>query len=188
MTLALRRNDDPEVRTADGASARVEPDGETLSVRDRSGRLLFQYDAATGRGTLLVPEGDLRLSAPKGAIELEAAKGIRAVTAGELSLSGDTLCVEARESRLRLGEAHAWADSLHTVVERAELRFGQLVRRAERVIEQADNVYQRVSELYELKAGRLRSLVKEGIWFKGNELTLLANKDVRVDGEHINLG
>ena len=220
MSAARRRIDDedPEITTRDGASARLERDGEAevLTVRDRVGRVLFQYDAASGRGALFMPEGDLRLCAPRGSIELVAAGAIRASAGGELSLSSDTaaslrvagatagsavslegsaasieggsLRVAAQESDLSLGDARASAGTLRAAVEDAELTFGTVLRRAVRVIEQADNLYQRVTELCEIKAGRLRALVREGVWVKGEDVTLLARKDVRVDGEHINLG
>jgi len=218
MTAAVRRIDRSEITTQDGASARLEqrPGGEAIAVRDRAGRLLFEYDAATGRGSLSLPEGDLRLCAPRGSIELIAAHGIRAAAGGEVSLSsavGVSLDVTGKEERsslrlehgeaalhaerleldvqrseLKLGEAQAWASSLASVVERAELRFGEVTKSAVRAIEQAENLYQRVGELYEVKAGRLRALITESLWMRGDDVTLLAKRDVRIDGDRINLG
>jgi hypothetical protein len=159
-----------------------------LRLRDRGGRLLFEYDAEAGRGTLVVPDGDLRLCAPRGSIELAAAHGIRASSGGEIALEGGRLRVEAEASDLSLGDVRAAASALHAAVDRAEIAFGTVLRSAGRAIEQAENLYQRVSELCEIKAGRLRALVKEGVWVKGDDVTLLADKDVRVDGEHINIG
>ncbi|MFO0617965.1 MAG: DUF3540 domain-containing protein [Polyangiaceae bacterium] len=184
MSTAARRIDTTaEITTEDGATARLErrEDGESLAVRDRKGRLLFEYDAVSGRGTLVVPEGDLRLAAPKGSIEFVAAHDIRAACGGKLE-------IDAKESDLSLGEAKAVATSLHAVIDRAELRFAEVVRTAGRVIDEAENLYQRVGELYELKTGRLRALVKESLWMKGEDVTVLAKKEVRVDGERINLG
>jgi hypothetical protein len=199
MNLARKIDpDDSEITTTDGASARISRhgDAEVITVHDRVGRVLFQYDATTGRGMLVMPEGDLRIAAPKGSIELVASGEIRAKAGGDLSLSSaaaanivsSALHVEAKESDLSLGDANARADSLRAAVDRAELKYGSLVRSAERVIEQAENLYQRVSELCEVKAGRLRALVRGGVWMKGEDLTLVAQKDVRIDGEHINLG
>lgn len=205
MLAAQRRSDppEPEITTKDGARARVsrQGDGEVLTVLDRKGRVLFQYDAETGRGSLIMPEGDLRLCAPRGSIELVAAEGIRATAGGEIALEvpgdagasavrldGDALRVNAKESDLSLGDVRARAGALHAAVDRAELTFGSVLRSAGRVIDQAENLYQRVSELCEVKAGRLRTLVREGVWMKGEDVTVLARKDVRIDGEHINLG
>ncbi len=220
MLAAKRRPEttETEITTKDGARARVERqgDGEILTVRDRAGRVLFQYDAGTGFGMLVVPEGDLRLCAPRGSIELVAAGGIRAVSGGDIALSsatsatlsvdgedaktavrldgegatieGGSLRVRAGESDLSLGDVGARMTSLRAAVESAEVTFGTLVRSAGRVIDQAENLYQRVTDLCEIKAGRLRALVREGVWMKGEDVTLLARKDVRVDGEHINLG
>lgn len=190
MTAAVRRIHPSEITTHDGTSARLEqrPEGEALTIRDRAGRLLFEYDAATGRGSLTMPEGDLRLCTPRGSIELVAAQGIRADAGGEVSISSQKLAVETEASKLRLGETEAWARSLASVVERAELRFGEVTKSAVRVIDQAENLYQRVGQLCEIKAGRLRALVSESLWMKGDDVTLLAKKDVRIDGDRINLG
>jgi hypothetical protein len=181
---ALRAREVFEITTEDGASARVErsPDGaETLALRDRAGRLLFEYDAVTGRGTLLVPDGDLRIAAPKGAIELSAREGVRLDC-------GSRLEVSAEASELHLGETEAHTLGLAATIERAELRFGELTRTATRVIEQAESVYQRVSDVLETRAGRLRALVRESFWVKSQDVTLLAKDDVHIDGERINLG
>ncbi len=217
---AVRRIRSHEITTEDGASARIEQrhEGEVLAVRDRVGRLMFEYDATNGRGMLVMAEGDLRLCAPRGAIELFASQGIRVASPGEVSIASSTsialdaaepdnekrasirleggqadvesqtLKVQSSNTELSLGEAHAVASSLSAVVDRAELKFQEVTRTAGRVIEQAENVFQRVGELYELKAGRLRSLVKGALWLKGEDVTMLAKNDVRIDGEHINLG
>jgi len=180
-----------ELTTEQGARARLKHDKngrERLQIIDPRGRLLFEYDAEGGRGMLVTTHGDMRLCAPQGAIELLAAQGISATSAGEIALNSDALAVSAKRSELRLGKTRAWADKLVATVDRAELRYGKLFRRAERVIEQAENVYQRVGELCELKAGRLRTLVSGHVWLKGKDVALNAKERVAIDGEHINLG
>lgn len=192
MTNALRRADipEPEIATRDGARARVERRGdvELLSVRDRAGRVLFEYDAETGRGALVVSEGDLRLVAPRGCIELVAANGVRVASHGPIALESAALKVAASETDLELGDARANASTLVAAVENAELKFGKVLRSAERVIEQAGNFYQRISELCEMKVGRLRTIAKEGVVVKGEDVTLVAKKNARIDAERINLG
>jgi hypothetical protein len=213
---AVANVDEPTVTARDGASARLErTDGaEALTVRDRDGRLLFQYDSASGRGVLVMPEGDLCLAAPRGRIELVAAGGIRAISGGEIAIEGksgvrlgvvdgassmrvdrdgaaieaDRATIRARETDLDLGDTGVRAAKLHAAIDSAEITVGSLVRTAGRVVEQAESLYQRVTELCEIKAGRLRALVKESVFVKGDDVTLLADKDVRVDGEHIHLG
>lgn len=207
-----------ELVTRQGARARLDCDddgAERLAVLDRRGHLMFEYHAGTGRGMLVAAEGDMRLFAPRGAIELHAARGIRAHSAGEVSLTSatqasvgvegagatrlslssdaavltsDTLAVSAQRSELRLGKTRAWAEKLHASVDRAELRFGKVLRRADRVIEQAGNYYQRVGELCEVKAGRLRTLVSGHVWLKGQDIAVHADERVKIDGKHINLG
>jgi hypothetical protein len=219
MQAALKKvRPDPEVVLGDGTSARVEEteDGQALTVRDPVGRMIFQYDPATGRAAVFAPAGDLCLCAPRGAIDLVAGRGIRAVSGGDIDLAGTTaarlrvhgketssslrlegacaalesesLRVRALESELHLGDARAFAERLRAAVDTAELTCGKVLRSAERVIEQAQDFYQRVSDLYEQKVGRLRAIAREGVRFEGRDLVLLADDDVRVDGKHINLG
>lgn len=189
---------------------------ERLEIVDREGRLVFDYDVVSGRMTLLAPTGDLALGAPHGSLDLFAAKGIRVESAGEVALTSATgasvnvvgadgpsgmavsreattlvskvLAVKAAQSELHLGRTRALIDKLSSQVARAELHFGRVTRRAERVVEEAGHLYQRVSELCELKAGRFRALVSGSIRMKGQDMFLSATERVDVDAEHINLG
>jgi hypothetical protein len=212
MTAARRLDD--ELVSRRGARARLEPHegGERLSIYDAGGQLLFQYCPESGRGMLAVARGDLRLCAPHGAIELQATHGIRCRAGGDIvwssataarvdvgasrvaldqegvTVDGDTVAVHAKCSELSLGQARAWANKLHATVDRAEMTFGHVLRRAERVIDQAGNWYQRIEELCELKAGRWRALVSGGVSLKGKDVSLKAQDGFAIDGERINLG
>jgi len=123
--------------------ARAERDGDMLRVCAPDGAVLFQYDGATGQGTLHMP------------------KKLRLETQGDIEMvAGGKLHMQAQE---------------------AETQFGSLVERI-------GNVYRYVKELQQVKAGRLRSLVKGAIQLKGERMSLLAREDVHIDGERINLG
>ena len=139
--LTALKNNDSFVTTRDGAWA--DSDGDKLRVHAADGAVLFEYDAATGKGTLRMPK-HLRLETP-GDIELVAGKRLK---------------MEAQD---------------------AETKFDSFV-------EHIGNAFRYVRELQQTKAGRLRSLVKGAIQLKGGRMTMLAQKDVHIDGERINLG
>ncbi len=139
--LKLQPEPNPCITTSDGARAEV--DGEQLRVLTPDGIVLFEYDAATGKGALRMP------------------KHLRLETEGDLEIVA--------------------GKKLHMQAEQAEARFGT-------IIERVGNAYRYVKELHQLKAGRVRSLVKGAIQLKGERMSMLAREDVHIDGTRINLG
>ena len=202
------------LRTRDGAcAALIEKDGaEVVAVQDRHGRLIFEYDPQSGRGSLIMPEGDLALHAARGGIDLVAAEGIRCVSGGDLvfrsrsgasigvggsvigadergvALRGENLRVDAEQANLSMNRARYRGEQLDAQVSWVRLTMDKLESAAERVVARATNVFQRVQGLHQLKAGRLRTLVRDTISCKGRDVTVKAQEDVCVDGERINLG
>lgn len=207
----------PRIVARDGARASIEErDGhEIVSVHDRRGRLLFEYDADTGRGSLLAA-GGLSLQAPEGDIDLVAGGAIRCWAAGEVSIAsasgaslgartgdrkagirvapdrvtvaGEEIAVGAEKGDLRIGEARLHGRTLTSVFERVHTTIGTLESIAGRVIARADDLFQEVRELHEMRAGRLRALVDDAIDLRGNEVRVDAREDVCIDGKRINLG
>jgi hypothetical protein len=130
-----------------------------LEVADPQGRTLFAYDAATGRCTVGVPAGDLVLDVPNGRFAVRAAEGI--------ALAAPTFTLESPVARFVLGR-------LETV--------------ANRVVEHAQNVYRRVDELAELRAGRVRTICAGLLDLRGRTAQLRADEIARVDGARVELG
>lgn len=67
-----------ELKTDDGSVA-VREDG-ILETRDRRGRLLFEYDPATGTAAVYAA-GDLRIRSG-GTVEIDAERGVKITTPG----------------------------------------------------------------------------------------------------------
>ncbi|MCA9625961.1 MAG: DUF3540 domain-containing protein [Myxococcales bacterium] len=204
----------PCLHAPDGSSAEL--DGERLRIRDRRGAILFEYDAETGKGALTIPEGDLRLAAPRGSIELFAGEGLRCVSAGEVAfhsassvsmtasdgtrsagvsvdpgataITGERLAVSAEEAELRLTRARYLGKWLEAGVERAEVTLEKMERRVGTLIARATNAYHYVEELHQLKTKRLRHRAVEGMHLDAGHVVMKAREDVDIDGERINLG
>jgi len=92
-----------ELRAEDGSavSIRPAPEGEILETRDSRGRLLFEYEPATGRG-IVHCAGDLRFQS-EGTVEFAAKRGIRIETpklsaqVSETVYEGKTLIVQGEK-------------------------------------------------------------------------------------------
>jgi len=185
-------------------------------VHDAEGRLLFEYDAATNRATLHVPEGDLELSAPEGAVsiaardgfavdtdgdvtvrggrsvELRAARGEGAVARlamqpGELSLGASVLTAAADRAELLATRVGVKATRLETTVERARHAVKVVETRAGRIVERAKETYRETEGLAQTRAGRLRLVAKKAASLVGENTLLKARDRMKVRGERIHL-
>lgn len=177
-----RARSSPAVVTRDGAAARlVEEEGrERLEVRDRRGRLLFEYDPESGRGALSVPAGDLELRAPEGRIDLQAGRGIR--------LESPRMSLEAERAEVDFSETVYRGERLSATLNLAELFLGKLATTASRILEKARDVYREVEKLHQLKAGRARELVSGSHYVKARRTYHYAEGTVKIDGQEIHLG
>ncbi|MGJ8680383.1 DUF3540 domain-containing protein [Paraglaciecola sp.] len=143
-------------------------------------RFSIEQDEASGKTILSVPEGDLDLRSEQGSICLQAAKNIE-LNSPQFALEtakGEFNIVDASYQGLRLGASIA----------QTKLFLGKLNTTVGRLIEKAKNVYRQVDNLNQLKAGRMRTLVKGSYHLKSESINQKADKDVRIDGDKINLG
>jgi hypothetical protein len=158
----------------------VEREGEErIEVRDAREKLLIEIDPATGRATVTVP-GDLCFAAPNGDIDLTAGGAVR--------LRGKKLELEAVEGRVGIRDLHVGGVTLQARLDQAKLEVGRLETVADRVFERARSVFRQAEDLYQLKAGRLRELVKGGYAVRAGHASLVADDEVKIDGKQINLG
>jgi hypothetical protein len=166
----------PEVLTGDGASARLEPGegGERLVLRDPGGRALFEYRPGDGRCVVHVPRGDLVLRTDEGGIELDSARGLRLG-------AKEAVTVEAEEVRLTGG-------LLESTFRRARQRIDILEVTAGRIVERAIETYREVTELAQLRAGRVRQVAEGSYHVLGERTLFKARKDIKLKGEKIHLG
>ncbi|MGH0035851.1 MAG: DUF3540 domain-containing protein [Myxococcota bacterium] len=209
----------PTIESRHGARARIveHEGGERLEVIDPEGRLVFEYDPASGRSTLSVPDGDLALRAPHGRIDLAAAEGVRCQTVGPvelesatavslsatgesgrsagLLLGGEAARVKAPHIGLRADRATASIDDfryrgqkLHARLDTALLALDRVETVAKSILEKAVNVYRQVTELHQLRAGRTRTHVEGAHLVQADSSEHRTRGPVRIDGERIELG
>jgi hypothetical protein len=143
-------------------------------------RFSIEQDNLSGKTILTVPEGDLDLRSEKGSICLEAAKNIK--------LNSPQFTLETTKGEFNIADASYQGLRLGASIAQSKVFIGKLNTTVGRLIEKAKNVYRQVDNLNQLKAGRMRTLIKGSYHLKGESINQKADKDVRIDGNKINLG
>ena len=141
---------------------------------------VIEQDAEGGEVTLTVPQGDLNFRSDKGSINILAAKGV-SINSGEFSL-------DSAKGNIKITEAIYQGMKLGATVERTKMLLGKVTTTAGRIIEKAKNVYRQVDNLNQIKAGRMKTVIKSSYHLKSERIVEKAEKEVSIDGEKINLG
>lgn len=143
-------------------------------------RFTIEEDEESGKTIVSVPQGDLDFRAETGNINLDAAKNI--------NLNCHEFGLDSAKGDIKITEATYQGRILGMTVERTKLLLGKVNSTIGRLVEKAKNVYRDVENLNQLKAGRMRTLVDGSYHLKGERIIEKAKKEVRIDGEKINLG
>lgn len=203
----------PTISTREGVIASVE--GSSIAIRDASGALAVEYDAAAGTARVAAPRGDLTLAAPKGKVVVEAATDIElraqrdvlhraarriACEAGSSAEPGfvveraavrvttNALNVTSERASLHTTEGHVIAERIETTAAQIVSTVGRMEVRAERLIERAKDAYREVDGLLQTRAGRARSLIREAYQLVSERTSLVSKKETSIDGERVLLG
>jgi len=142
------------------AQASGEPGAERLQIFSEGQELLFEYDEQNRTARVNLESGDLEFVTRRGSISFSSDR--------EILFDGESVGITAR-SGLRLTAAR-----LETVVDS--------------LVEKAKNVYRTVEQLSQLRAGRMRTLVRSTFHFKARRAFLKSEKDYKINAEKIHLG
>jgi hypothetical protein len=112
-----------------------------------------------GPTTLTVP-GDLVLEAPNGGITLSSAKGI-----------------DLRSRKV-----------VETVAPRVVVRANRIDFFGKRLVQKFDNAYTWITELFQVKGRRIRSVADEGHMVKAGRMHIKTVENCSIDGKTIHLG
>jgi hypothetical protein len=158
---------------------RILEDEEPLRLHDRQGRLLFEYDAASGRAVVHVPSGDLDVEVPDGAFRVRARDGI--------SLAGAEITAVAERADLVADRLAVRARRVETAVERVKHVVGIVESTADRIVERAKDVYREVEGLTQLRSGRLRMVARSTAELVAENALMKARERMKIKGERIHL-
>jgi hypothetical protein len=162
-TQAIIKTSSGAYAALSGADSAAE---KTIQVYSRRNELLFEYDPLKEHAIVNVRKGNLELRTEEGDIRLSSASAVR--------ISGH--CIEMNSNKL-----YATAGYARFVFDRLETMVDTL-------IEQAKNVYRTVTQLTQLRTGRMRTLVDETYQFKANKAFFKSEDDFKIKGEKIHLG
>jgi len=203
--------DQPVLRLSDGARAEVVAGG--LELRDAQDRLLFRYRA--GEAELLAPRGDLTLDAPDGRvvlrsatdIELEARRDLvhragRSVAVQVGARLEPQICVDSQSVQVRSAELTAKTEQAELVTGQASVaarvisstaqvlaqKVGHYELVATRIVERAHDLFQDITGLLQVRAGRARTVVRELYQMRSGRTVITSEEDTTIDGKPVRLG
>ncbi len=172
-------------------SCLIEPDcGDMVLVCDGGAQasyiLAVLARATPDQATLKLP----------GAVELHTAQGRLRVQARQLDLSASQAVVlQAPRVELAGIEGKIQFHNLTASAQQANARFGTVSTLAQsmtttvgRLVQKARDSFRWTENLEETRAGRLRLLVRDRFHLKAKHATMLAEGQVKIDGEKIDLG
>jgi hypothetical protein len=195
------------IRLADGTAAVATADGTSLEFRRGDGSPLFRYESDGEQGRVVLESTDLELRSDRtirirsgGDVALEGRRVVsRAVDAAgrvrsELRVEPDAVGIQARETSIASTTVRAEAERFDVVGEAAHVRMGRLVlaaRRletiAETVVETARNVYRKVRELSQTRAGRIRTIADGDAQFRARRVVHVASESYKIKSDKIHL-
>lgn len=190
-----------------------------LRLVDATGRVLMEFKT-TAEGALAIEalQGDLRLRAPNGAVEIDAKRGVK-VRSGErlemsaargvelrteptkeragarlamehdaVSLVARTIAAAAHRAEATLEEGSVVAKALKTTAQTLHHVAGVIETRAERIVEKAKDSYREAEDLAETRAGRVKMVATETLATLGRRVLFKAREDMKLKGDKIHLG
>ena len=196
---------------------RAEHHGDRLQVFDDEVGLVFEYLVEERKGVVHLPSGDIGIVADRGAIELEAAEGVRirsgkdvqVLAAGDVTLGtagtkghpsilslaaegvsaiGKSFVVKAERGLLNIDRLRSIGKKLETEFEAGDMRFERLRSHADTLHTTAKNAYQQVHETMVTQAGLWRTRVRRMLVMEAQQTTIRSDDDVIIDGREIRLG
>jgi hypothetical protein len=192
-------------------------DEESMQLRSQKNELLVDYRSQTGTLTIHAASGNLEFSAPEGNIAFRCARDIQldgnrvSVNAGTDVLvgiqehhggAGPALSMQKHKLQLKAPMIDLTAQRANCFVEEIQVAGRKLLGRikdiqliarkmesaAETIMAKAKNVYQTISELSQLKAGRQRTLIDQTVHMKARKTIFKSETDFKVKAEKIHLG
>lgn len=137
-------------------------------------------DKTSGKTTLTIPNGDLDLCAEKGSIKLNAAKS--------LHLNSPIFSLNSTKGNINIAESNFKGISLSASLMQTKFFINKAFNTIDKLVEKTKNAFRHTENLNQTKAGRMRTLVNGSYHLKSEHINEKAVKDVRIDGNRINLG
>jgi hypothetical protein len=198
-----------DLSLADGTVVRAGAGGVSLEIVRPDGTILFKYDVSQGQGRITLENDAIDVHATRGDLRLRAAgdvlvegRSVHAVSRSPGAESPGELRLGPRQASLAGATVQVKGDDLELESERTTLRsedvrgfIGRVVVHARRletvaevITETAQNFYQAVQDLAQLRAGSLRTIVDGSVHLKAKEVFQRAAEAFKIRAEKIHLG
>ncbi len=191
--------------------------GQSLKVFSRKKELLFEYDEKNGKAIINMESGDIEFITHNGNINFAAGKDILlngktvgitsragtvigstnsegeintsvSVNNGELSLESQTFEVKAQKGELTIEDSTYTGKKMNANIGFVKFITDRIETSAKTIKSKAKNVYRTVEELYQMKSGRMRTIVKNTFHMKSKKSMLKSDEDFKIRAEKIHLG
>ena len=170
-----------ELQLGSGTRAVRSVNGSRLQVYSDRDELLFDYDEVNRKTRVHVAEGDLEFVTKRGGISLISSGPIRLTSGSAVEATTPRMTVNAVKS-IFIGREF-WGQW-----RRLQLKAGTLNTVVETVVEKAKSVFRNVTDLCQLRAGHMNTVVDGNLHTKAKHVDITAQDNVKIDGQQIHLG
>lgn len=189
----------------------------SLQVFSKRNELLVEYDPESEKVRINVEKGNLEFTTQNGDIVFDSQQNIRlngqtielasrsnvqlsvsdalgqlisslSIRPKRLQISSAEVDITAQKSQLNIKQTHYFGKLFRGNIEDSKLIVGKLTTIAKSITEKAKNVYRSVEELTQLKAGRMRTLIRGTSHMKAKTTYMKAEKDFKINADKIHLG
>jgi len=190
----------------------------TFKLMSNSGELMFAYDSKTKKSIVNIHSGDLDFVTHQGKINFKSAEDINftseqsvnikslfGINLGITDNSGNTVStikmnigkmkfttpdfsLITRKGNLIIRDLKYKGKKISTTVDSVLLIAKRTETIAKQVFEKAKTVYKQIEGLRDIKAGRLKTLVKTTLHVKSKKAYHKAEKVYKINADKINLG
>ena len=136
----------------------------------------------------LVFEGDARIEAPAGRLDMVAAEGISATTPRRLSLLAERLTLQGKTGELLVEQAELIAVKARAQLKKLALVADSYDAFVERIATRSKRVFRFVEEYDQLRARHFDYRAEQSAQITANNTAITARQVARVDGEQVHIG
>lgn len=155
---------------------------------DRRAYVLAVLVRDAGGKTELAVDGDLKLSAAHGRVEIVASEGVSVVTPSDVEMVAGKLSIRAVAATLASEAMTVVGKSVHQEIERVRVVARTLDATLDRFTQRAKQSFRLIQETDHLRAERMDYRAEKAITMHGEHAIVTAEELVKVDGGQIHLG
>ncbi|MDQ5986650.1 MAG: hypothetical protein CSYNP_02380 [Syntrophus sp. SKADARSKE-3] len=141
---------------------------------------------ATGKARILLP-GTATISGESGDVTMEG-RTIRVQASQEALFEAPEMSFTGIKGTARFSAFSLIARTLGAHIERTSAVLGVFDGVIGRLTEKIGNSFRRIEHLEEVKAGRLRTIVRDRFAVRAKQASVVVEEDVTIDGKKIHLG